>query len=87
MELLLETYKKPLAHVKSEATGHSKMTINLTTYQELESLEENLKEPGRPKMFIDIHKGILKINTRAIRGELQDTKIRLFLDEQSRAGL
>lgn len=87
MELRLETFRKTANESNSEEIGQSRITIGQAEYRELERLEKKLKDSDENEMMIDLTNRDVEIETPDASGELKDTKVRLFLDEEAQAGL
>jgi hypothetical protein len=87
MELALETFRKTASDERSESIGHSKMVVRDASYRALARLEEALKGREQNEMMIDIDANKLQLDTPDECSDLSDCKIRLYIDEESRAGL
>jgi hypothetical protein len=87
MEIALETFKKPGTDTPPENIGRSTVTIDEAGYLALSRLEQELLESGQREVLMDTDERTIQIVPPVNQSELRDSKIRVFLDEETRAGV
>lgn len=87
MDIALDTFKKPAPGMPSENIGRSTITIDETGYLSLERLEQKLLDSGQAELLVDTDEKTLQLHAPVDQEDLRDTRIRLFLDNDTRAGL
>jgi hypothetical protein len=56
-------------------------------YRALEQLEQQLKENDQPELMMDVAASQIDLDLPGECGEVNQCKIRVYLDEETRAGL
>jgi hypothetical protein len=86
MEIALDTFKKPATGMPSENIGLSTVTIGAEGYLELERLEQELLESGKPEVLVDADDKTVQMETPLGQDELREPRIRVFLDDDTQGG-
>ncbi len=87
MNIALETFKQPTTDVPPENIGRSTVSIGEDGYLALSRLEQELLQTDQDELLMDTDEKTVQLDAPVGQGELHDSKVRVFLDEETRAGV
>ena len=87
MQLTLETWNKSDVAEQLEEIGHTAISIDDDTFQQIASTEQSLRQRASShEAFIDAEAGKVQIKPPPGIGGLVDCKLRVYLNEEDRNG-
>jgi len=87
MDIALETFRRPCTDASPESIGRSTVTIDEAGYLALARLEQKLIDSGQDELFMDTDERTIHIDPPLNQNDLRDRKVRVFLDENTQAGV